>query len=94
MDIFHNYYKCDYPKSPQVKDGLKRLLNERYRDDVNSFIDHFVHPTQSLLSSLEEEAQYNFCSNKSFFFLLFYTVVGMNFGIMVNNVHSVMICRG
>lgn len=94
MDIFHNYYKCDYPKSPQVKDGLKRLLNERYRDDVNSFIDHFVHPTQSLLSSLEEEAQYNFCSNKSIFFLLFYTVVGMNFGIMVNNVHSVMICRG
>lgn len=27
-------------------------------------------------------------------FLLFYTVVGMNFGMMVNNVHSVMICHG
>ena len=86
MDIFHKYYKCDYPKSPQVKDGLKRLLNERYRDDVNSFMDHFVHPTQSLLSSLEDKAQYNFA--------LTYTVVGMNFGIMVNNVHSVMICHG
>ncbi|CAH3127863.1 unnamed protein product [Pocillopora meandrina] len=44
VDIFHNYYKCDYPKSPQVKDGLKRLLNERYRDDVKSFIDHFKFP--------------------------------------------------
>ena len=93
MDIFHKYYKCDYPKSPQVKDGLKRLLNERYRDDVNSFKDHFVHPTQSLLSSLEDKAQYNFALINHFF-LLFYTVVGMNFGIMVNNVHSVMICRG
>ncbi|RMX54295.1 hypothetical protein pdam_00011973, partial [Pocillopora damicornis] len=44
VDIFHKYYKCDYPKSPQVKDGLKRLLNERYRDDVNSFMDHFKFP--------------------------------------------------
>lgn len=55
VDIFCNCYKCDYPRSPQVKDGLKYLLNERYRSDVNSFIDNFVHPTQSLLSELEEE---------------------------------------
>lgn len=70
MDIFHKYYKCDYPKSPQVKDGLKRLLNERYRDDVHSFIDHFVHPTQSLLSSLEDKAQYNFALINHFFFVI------------------------
>lgn len=55
VNIFCNYYECEYPKSPQVKEGLKRLLCDRYRSDVNSFADNFVHSTQSLLSNLQEE---------------------------------------
>jgi len=53
--IFRDYYRCEYPNSQIVKEGLKRLLCDRYRNNVNSFIDNFVHPTQSLLSGLQEE---------------------------------------
>ena len=38
-----------------MKEGLKRLLHDKYRNDITSFIDKFVHPTQSLLSDLQEQ---------------------------------------
>ena len=54
-----------------MKDGLKRLLCDRYQNDINSFIDNFVHPTQSLLSGLQEEVSYD----KFFFFPFMITFV-------------------
>ena len=53
--IFRDYYQCEYPNSCAVKEGLKRLLCDRYGNNIASFIDNFVHPTQSLLSKLQEE---------------------------------------
>ncbi|KAL9954417.1 hypothetical protein ACROYT_G041952 [Oculina patagonica] len=61
-EIFCRYYNCEYPKCPQVIEGLKRLLRDRYRNDATSFVDNFVHPTQSLLSDLQEK-QFPLCSN-------------------------------
>lgn len=57
---FRNYYTCEYPNSQAVKEGLKRVLRDRYQNNVNSFKDNFVHPTLSLLSRLQEE-NFPFC---------------------------------
>ena len=54
-EIFSRYYESGYTKTQLVKDGLKRLLCDRYRNDVTSFVDRFVHPTQNLLSDLQEQ---------------------------------------
>lgn len=37
-----------------MKDGLKRLLRDRYRNDATNFVDKFVHPTLSLLGDLKD----------------------------------------
>ena len=55
MEIFVPYFAREYLKSQPVKAGLKRLLCDRYRNDVNLFSDMFVNPTISLLSALKEK---------------------------------------
>lgn len=52
---FYPYYQCEYTNSHFVKEGLKRLLSDRYRNNFGNFTDHFVHPTLSLLSRLKDE---------------------------------------
>lgn len=54
VQLFCPYYECEYPKCQQVKDGLKRLLHDRYRNDATNFVDKFVHPTLSLLGDLKD----------------------------------------
>ena len=54
VQLFCPYYECEYPKCQQVKDGLKRLLRDRYRNDATNFVDKFVHPTLSLLGDLKD----------------------------------------
>ncbi|XP_020632873.1 uncharacterized protein LOC110069685 [Orbicella faveolata] len=61
-EIFCPYYECEYPKCQQVKEGLERLLRDRYRNDITSFVDKFVHPTLSLLSDLQAQ-HFPLCSN-------------------------------
>lgn len=45
-----------------MKDGLKRLLRDRYRNDATNFVDKFVHPTLSLLGDLKD-LDFPLCSN-------------------------------
>ena len=44
---------CNYPWSPSVKNGLKRVLHDRYKNNSEMFKDKFVHPTLYLLSRLK-----------------------------------------
>lgn len=52
---FYRYYQCEYTKSHFVKEGLKRLLSDRYKNDFAFFTNHFVRPTLSLLKRLKDE---------------------------------------
>lgn len=62
VQLFCPYYESEYPKSQQVKDGLKRLLRDRYRNCATNFVDKFIHPTLSLLGDLKDQ-EFPLCSN-------------------------------
>ncbi|XP_068683088.1 uncharacterized protein [Montipora foliosa] len=55
VEIFCNFYKCEYPKCQTVKQGLQRLLCDRYCNDITSFTEKFVRRTETLLRKLQNE---------------------------------------